>query len=123
MQEDYRSPFLDAAAFAENDQARAIRDRYPVAPGHSLIVSRRVVSRYDELDQEEKQGLWNLVDEVLKQLKQETGATDFNIGINMGPAAGQTVWHVHVHIIPRNAGDVADPRGGVRGVIAERQKY
>lgn len=67
--------------------------------------------------------MWDLVDKVLDLLKEETGATDFNIGINMGPAAGQTVWHVHIHVIPRNAGDVEDPRGGVRGVIAEKQKY
>ena len=123
MSSDYESPFAAAAAFAENKHARAIRDRFPVAPGHSLVVSRRIVSRYDALNAEEKRSMWALVDVVLDRLKEETGATDFNIGINMGPAAGQTVWHVHIHVIPRNAGDVEDPRGGVRGVIAEKQRY
>ncbi|MCB1138895.1 MAG: HIT family protein [Leptospiraceae bacterium] len=123
MPSEYKSPFSDATAFAENEHARAIRDKFPVAPGHSLIISRRIVSRYDALNSEEKRSMWDLVDEVLDRLKAETGATDFNIGINMGPAAGQTVWHVHIHVIPRNAGDVEDPRGGVRGVIAEKQKY
>ncbi|MEQ8352161.1 MAG: HIT family protein [Leptospiraceae bacterium] len=119
----FESPFLSAPRVAENELSFACRDRFPVTPGHTLVISRRVVSRYDELSGEEKQSLWSLVDEVLLELKEEFGATDFNIGINMGPAAGQTVWHVHIHVIPRNSGDSRDPRGGVRGVISEKQKY
>ncbi|MBI38897.1 MAG: diadenosine tetraphosphate hydrolase [Leptospiraceae bacterium] len=117
------SPFLAAPRIAENQLSFAIRDRFPVSTGHSLIVSKRVVSRYDELDSAEKQSMWALVDLVVEDLKSKLGATDFNFGINMGPAAGQTVWHVHIHVIPRNSGDVQDPEGGVRGVISHKQKY
>tara|TARA_Y100001937_G_scaffold128452_3_gene204952 strand:- start:197552 stop:197929 length:378 start_codon:yes stop_codon:yes gene_type:complete len=121
--QNQESPFFDADRILENDLGFVIRDRFPVSPGHSLVVSKRVVSRYDALNREEKAALWDLVDLTLENLKAELGATDFNIGINMGPAAGQTVWHVHIHVIPRNVGDAHDPRGGVRGVIAEKQKY
>lgn len=117
------SPFETRPRFLENELAYAIWDLFPVSPGHCLIVSRRVVADYFNLSAEEKLALWNLVDEGRQKILQLHGAQDFNIGVNCGEAAGQTIAHVHIHLIPRYAGDTPNPRGGVRGVIPGKQNY
>lgn len=101
-----------------------VQDKYPVAPGHTLIIPRRPVERFSELTAAEKARLLELVDRALEQLKTTLSpAPDgFNLGINDGPAAGQTIPQLHFHIIPRYAGDVLDPRGGVRWVIASKAR-
>ncbi len=104
--------------------AFVIEDGYPVTEGHSLIVPRRHVADYFDLSRAEK----NAIDRVLVNRRAELIASDetitgFNVGINAGASSGQTVMHVHVHLIPRRDRDVQDPRGGVRGVIPEMQKY
>ena len=101
-----------------------MEDEYPVTLGHSLIIPRRHVADYFQLHQAERNAMERLLkrqrDELVRSDKFITG---FNIGVNVGTSAGQTVFHVHVHLIPRRDGDTLDPRGGVRGVIAEKQKY
>ena len=109
---------------ASNELAFAIRDKYPVTEGHTLVVPRRVVSDWFEATDEERRAIFALVDKVKTDLDAGDDAPDgYNIGINVGAAAGQTVFHLHVHVIPRRRGDMADPRGGVRHVIPERGNY
>ena len=108
----------------ENELALCIADAYPVTPGHSLVIPRRHVADGLALHQPE----WNAVVELLKQRREQLSAQDasisgWNVGLNSGEAAGQTVFHAHWHLIPRREGDCEEPRGGVRGVIAGRQGY
>jgi diadenosine tetraphosphate (Ap4A) HIT family hydrolase len=101
-----------------------IWDAFPVTPGHALIIPTRHAPDLASATAEERQGLWDLVDPVMKAIAKQHGPVDgFNIGINGGEAAGQTVAHLHMHIIPRRHGDVADPRGGVRYVIPAKANY
>ena len=121
------SPFLERPEsdwIASNELAFAIRDGYPVSPGHALVVPRRLVATWFDATAEERQALFALVDEVKRQIDASCPAPDgYNIGINCGAAAGQTVMHLHVHVIPRYAGDVPDPTGGVRHVIPGKGNY
>ena len=102
-----------------------IRDTaYPVTKHHTLIITHRHVDDYFDLNKEEI----NDLDEILKNQKRELKQLDkeisaFNIGVNIGKDAGQSIMHCHIHLIPRRKGDVEDPRGGVRGVIPQKQKY
>lgn len=121
------SPFLlipESAWIAHNDLAFAIRDKYEVSPGHTLVIPKRLVVTWFEATLAERDAVMRLVEQVKEQLDREQPTPDgYNIGFNVGEAAGQTVMHLHVHVIPRYRGDMDDPRGGVRGVIPERQKY
>src|SRR5262249_39754573 len=103
-----------------NRHAIAIRDAYPVTIGHTLIVTKRHVTDFFDLSPEEVAGVLELLGEAKGQLDAEEAPNGYNVGINVGRAAGQTVMHVHVHLIPRCAGDVEDPVGGVRNVIPGR---
>ena len=120
-------PFCRLIAEAEygdaNETAVAFPDAYPVSQGHMLIVPRRHVASVYDLDAAEQVGVWSLVAAVRATLPKEHEAEAFNIGINDGVAAGQTVAHAHVHVIPRYRGDVAEPRGGIRWVIPEKAPY
>lgn len=107
----------------QNDHAVWIRDGYPVSPGHSLVIPRRHVGSFFEVSPEERTAMLALLDEAKAAAVTEYKPDGFNIGINDGPAAGQTVPHLHLHLIPRHKGDVADPRGGVRWVIPEKADY
>lgn len=107
----------------ENELVFARYDDFPVSPGHLLLIPRRHVANYFDLTAEEKQALWQLLDEAKARLDREHQPGGYNVGINCGPVAGQSVPHVHLHLMPRYAGDVPDPRGGVRAVIPTRQKY
>jgi diadenosine tetraphosphate (Ap4A) HIT family hydrolase len=102
---------------AFNDAAVAVPDAEPVSPGHALIVSRRHVERLFDLDPREMSGLWALLRAVTQAIERDHAPDGYTVGVNVGAAAGQQVPHVHVHVIPRYAGDVPDPRGGVRCVI------
>ncbi|MEW5848295.1 MAG: DUF3427 domain-containing protein [Myxococcota bacterium] len=101
----------------------AVRDRYPVSRGHTLVIPHRHVTTYFDADSELREELWRAVDVVKRQLDQAVHPDGYNIGFNAGVAAGQTVMHLHIHVIPRYRGDMDDPRGGVRGVIPGKQKY
>src|SRR5512147_786006 len=117
-------PFCEAnEAVLSNALALARFDRYPVNPGHLLVHTRRHVATYFEATRAERTALFELVDAAKTLLDERFRPAGYNIGINVGAAAGQTIAHLHVHLIPRYPGDVDDPRGGVRGVIPARQKY
>lgn len=120
------SPFLNipqGSWIASNALAFAIHDRYPVSPGHALVIPRRVIATWFDATPEERTAIFALVDEVKQQLDETMRPDGYNIGINAGEAAGQTVMHLHVHVIPRYRGDVDDPRGGVRHVIPGKGNY
>jgi len=106
-----------------NDYAVAIRDGFPVSPGHTLIIPRRHVGSFFEVSDEERADLVRLLAQVRDGLEREFRPAGYNIGINDGAAAGQTVPHLHIHLIPRYAGDRDDPRGGVRWVLPDKAAY
>ena len=108
---------------AANEHGVVIRDAYPVSPGHSLIISRRHTGSFFDLSAAARAGLMALLEAEKIQLDEEYQPDGYNIGINDGTSAGQTVPHVHIHLIPRYAGDAADPRGGVRWVLPDQAKY
>ncbi|MBT9556603.1 MAG: HIT family protein [Myxococcales bacterium] len=108
---------------ASNDLAFAIFDGFPVSPGHALLVPRRVVPTWFDATREEQSALMALIDDVKRVLDARFKPDGYNIGINAGVAAGQTVMHVHVHLIPRYHGDVPDPRGGIRHLIPGKGNY
>ncbi len=107
----------------ESEFAVAFSDGFPVAPGHTLVVPKRHVASLYELPGDEQAAVWLLVAQVRAFLLAELHPDGFNVGLNDGPAAGQTVTHAHVHVIPRRHGDVADPRGGVRWVVPGKAGY
>jgi len=107
----------------ENDLCYARYDKFPVNPGHLLLIPFRHVAGFFEATDEEQAALLALVREAKDLLDERFHPDGYNIGVNVGTAAGQTVMHLHVHVIPRYAGDMEDPRGGVRGVIPERREY
>jgi diadenosine tetraphosphate (Ap4A) HIT family hydrolase len=121
-----RCPFCsvdECRIVASNETALALRDAFPVSRGHTRVVPRRHATRVFDLPIAENNDLWQLVGIVRKQLARELSPHGFNIGFNEGEAAGQTVEHAHVHIVPRYRDDVVDPRGGVRWVLPEKANY
>ena len=107
----------------QNDLAFADYDSYPVNPGHCLVITHRHVAEYFDTTAEEKAAVWALVDEIKTVIDAEFHPDGYNIGVNIGEAAGQSVPHLHIHVIPRYRGDMENPKGGVRGVIPHKQKY
>ena len=124
---DNACPLCTAAersdSLAANEYAVAVFDRYPVSPGHALILSRRHVADLFELSTDEWRCVWSLLPDVKRAIECHHSPAGYNIGVNAGVAAGQTIGHVHVHVIPRYPGDVHDPRGGVRWVLPARANY
>lgn len=109
---------------AENELAVAFRDAYPVTELHTLVIPKRHVADYFDLFQPERNAMQALMEDQRRlMLVADPSVTGFNIGINAGEDAGQTIFHCHIHLIPRREGDVENPRGGVRGVIPLKQKY
>ena len=108
----------------EDETFYVIRDAYPVTKDHTLIILNEHDKTYFDLEDKDIVQLNNIIKLQKKSLMDEDNSiTGFNIGINQGESAGQTVMHLHIHLIPRRNGDVTDPRGGVRGVISSKQKY
>lgn len=105
------------------DLVLALCDKYPVSRGHSLIVPRRHVGSFGEASLEEQSAMLAMLQRVRALLDAELRPDGYNIGINDGAAAGQTVMHVHMHVIPRYRGDRPDPRGGIRWIIPEKADY
>lgn len=101
----------------------AFRDANPVSPGHALIVPRRVVATWFEATPEEWGEARELLEQVKRRLDAELSPDGYNVGFNAGRAAGQTVFHAHLHLIPRFDGDVEDPTGGVRHAVVGRGHY
>ena len=110
---------------ALDDLFAVVSDKFPVSPGHTLIIPRRPLTRFLELNAVEKSRLLEWVEWAQTRLQQTlTPAPEaFNLGMNDGKAAGQTMSQFHFHVIPRHSGDVDDPRGGVRWVIPAKAKY
>jgi diadenosine tetraphosphate (Ap4A) HIT family hydrolase len=101
----------------QHGEAVVRRDKFPLAKGHSLIIPRRHVGSFFDLTDEERSDMMEVLLYCRAAMKIATGVTDFTIGINDGPAAGQTVPHCHMHLIPRRLGDVPNPRGGIRRIF------
>lgn len=119
-------PFCDIsrdAVIDESGHALTIRDRYPVSCGHTLVLPKAHVKSLFDLDAEAQADIWHLVARVRDELQSRLNPDGFNIGVNDGRAAGQTVEHAHVHVIPRFRDDVPDPRGGIRWILPECAAY
>ncbi len=106
-----------------NDLAISIADGFPVSPGHTLIIPKRHFSSLFDATEEERGALWKLLDRTREHLMTQYCPDGFNIGINNGLAAGQTVMHLHIHLIPRYSGDTEDPRGGIRWIMPDKAPY
>lgn len=107
----------------ENGLAFAIADAYPVSRGHTLVVPKRRATSTAELSPEELLACFELIEVQKRRLASENGAQGFNVGVNEGPIAGQTVEQLHFHVIPRYRGDVADPVGGIRNIFPGKGDY
>ena len=126
MTERPTSPFLERPEptwVASNDLAFAIRDGYPVSPGHTLVIPRRLVPTWFDASREEQLAIIDLIEQIKHQLDASHQPDGYNVGFNAGPAAGQTVMHLHVHVTPRFQGDMDDPRGGIRHAVAGQGYY
>ncbi len=107
----------------QHELAFSARDSYPASPGHTLVIPRRHVASFFDLTAEEVATCMSLLKEEKKILDEEFKPDGYNIGVNVGQAAGQSIFHVHIHLIPRYKGDVENPQGGVRHVIPKRGHY
>jgi ATP adenylyltransferase len=115
---------IEGRSIAQEGSVFAVRDKYPVTPLHTLVLPRRHVADYFDLLPEERADAEALLRRLRAAiLEEDPSVTGFNVGVNCGGAAGQTILHVHIHLIPRRDGDVDNPTGGVRGVIPERMDY
>jgi diadenosine tetraphosphate (Ap4A) HIT family hydrolase len=112
-----------ARLLGENEHAVWIRDAFPVSPGHSLVIPKRHVGSFFDVSDAERDALLGLLEVAKAAAGREFEPAGYNIGINDGSAAGQTVPHLHIHLIPRYDGDMPDPRGGVRWVIPSKADY
>lgn len=117
-------PFCDdGGAILTNGLAYVRHDKYPASPGHLLIIPRRHVADFFATTVEERAAMLALADEARRWIEARYEPDGYNLGINVGEAAGQTIFHVHMHLIPRYRGDAPQPRGGVRAVIPGKQAY
>ena len=107
----------------KNDLCFAIYDSFPVSSGHMLIIPFRHFDNFFECTDEEMESIWDLLQKCKKMLSDDLKPDGFNVGVNVGRISGQTIFHTHMHIIPRYVDDVDDPRGGIRGVIPEKRIY
>jgi len=113
----------DPRIILSNSHAVAIYDGFPVSPGHVLIIPKRHIASFFEATSEEQIALIDLLKEMQRVVQAERNPDGYNIGINIGEAAGQTIMHLHIHLIPRYAGDMPDPRGGVRWIFPDKAPY
>ncbi len=107
----------------QHELAFSARDSYPASPGHTLVIPRRHVASFFDLTPEEVAACMDLIREEKKRIDEELDPDGYNIGVNVGSAAGQSIFHVHIHLIPRYKGDVENPQGGVRHVIPGKGHY
>jgi diadenosine tetraphosphate (Ap4A) HIT family hydrolase len=114
---------LTSEILLENNFSYAIYDKFPVSKGHILIIPKQHNSNYFDLSLEEQKECLILLNNAKKIIDKEFKPDGYNIGININKDAGQTIWHAHIHLIPRYNGDVEEPRGGVRGVIPFKKNY
>lgn len=125
--EENKCPFCQLSRkveiICETATCVAFYDGYPVSPGHALIIPKRHVASYFDLTDHEREAMNVMLQYVKKKVDERYHPDGYNIGINVNEAAGQSVFHVHMHLIPRYEGDVKNPKGGVRNVIPKKQKY
>ena len=119
-----QQPGFEKEIIYSNEYFVATRDSYPVTPLHTLIIPKRHFASFFEMNDDEQASVFS----ILKQQRDEIMALDpsvtsFNVGTNDGVDAGQSIYHLHIHLFPRRLGDIENPRGGVRGIIPARQKY
>jgi diadenosine tetraphosphate (Ap4A) HIT family hydrolase len=115
---------LPASRIVDEDEfCVVVRDAFPVSPGHTLIIPKRHVGSLFDLSVDETQSAFQMLRRAKEGLRSVPGPDGFNVGINDGRAAGQTVSHLHIHLIPRYVGDVPDPRGGVRWIFPDKADY
>ncbi|MEK8018097.1 MAG: HIT family protein [Candidatus Parabeggiatoa sp.] len=107
----------------QDELVMTFRDGYPISPGHTLIIPKRHIPSFFDATDDEQQALLQALHRARRELKQQYAPDGYNIGINDGLAAGQTVMHLHIHLIPRYSGDCIDPRGGVRWIFPEKAAY
>jgi diadenosine tetraphosphate (Ap4A) HIT family hydrolase len=107
----------------QNTHSLIIRDTLPVSPGHTLIIPKRHIASIFEATEDEMAALWYALKLARNELISELSPDGFNIGINDGLAAGQTILHLHIHLIPRYTGDMPDPRGGIRWIFPDKAVY
>lgn len=107
----------------ESDLWLVVRDGFPISPGHTLIIPKRHVRDFFEINEHEHCTLQSVINITKEQLDEELKPNGYNIGINCGEAAGQTVFHLHIHLIPRYKGDKDEPKGGVRWILPEKADY
>jgi diadenosine tetraphosphate (Ap4A) HIT family hydrolase len=106
-----------------NQHGLITRDGFPISPGHTLVIPHRHVGSFFDLTADKRIDLLGLLDQAKADIENEFKPDTYNVGINDGPAAGQTVPHLHIHLIPRYTGDIPDPRGGVRWIIPDKADY
>jgi diadenosine tetraphosphate (Ap4A) HIT family hydrolase len=126
MNEPKKCPFCnlpESRVIGRSEHGLAFRDAYPISRGHTLVITKRHTGSFFELSADERADLLALLDAAKVQVDGEFKPQGYNIGINDGSAAGQTVPHLHIHLIPRYDGDRRDPRGGVRWIIPELADY
>ena len=125
MNHNPHCPFcnLEREKIIESEFAFAIYDRFPVNEGHCLIIPKRHTSNYFDLNFAEQIDCFSLLNRVKEKIQKIYNPNGYNVGININEVGGQTVPHVHIHLIPRYKDDVEDPRGGVRGVIPAKKEY
>ena len=125
MNENKPCPFcnVEREIILETEMSFAIYDGFPVNEGHALIIPKKHTANYFDLSLEEQKDCIELLNRVKGIVQEKYNPAGFNVGININEAAGQTVPHVHIHLIPRYEGDVEEPRGGVRGVILSKKSY
>ena len=125
MNHNNSCPFcnLEREKILDSELSFAIYDGFPVNDGHALIIPKRHIANYFELTNEEQRDCFELLNRVKEKLQEKYNPNGFNVGININEAAGQTIPHVHIHLIPRFEEDVEEPRGGVRGVIPSKKTY
>lgn len=114
---------LDREILDQNEAAFAIFDKFPVSKGHVLIISKTHLADFFSLSEKEQIKCLSLLNTVRDTIQLKYQPDGFNIGINIGKAGGQTIDHVHIHLIPRYSNDVENPKGGVRGVIPSKKEY
>lgn len=117
------NPDSERELLLETATAYAILDKFPVSKGHTLIIPKKHEPDYFKLSFKEQSACWFMLNKAKEILIERLKPDGFNIGININESAGQTIPHIHIHLIPRYRGDVPEPRGGVRGVIPEKKEY
>jgi len=120
---EINSKDVDSRIIDQNEYAFVIRDGFPISSGHTLVIPKRHVGSFFEISQQEQTALYDLLKKIKLDCDKELHPDAYNIGINDGVAAGQTVPHLHIHLIPRYQGDKEDPRGGIRWLFPDKANY